>query len=54
MEYDTILKKVGECGNYQKMFLVLVAMASVFNALTTFAIVFVFGEHAHRYVFFIW
>ena len=52
MEYDNIIRQVGEFGKYQKVFLVIVAISSIFNAMTTFALNFVFGEHAHRYVIF--
>ncbi|XP_063422629.1 organic cation transporter protein-like isoform X1 [Mytilus trossulus] len=48
MEYDNIIRQVGEFGKYQKVFMVIVAISSIFNAMTTFALNFVFGEHAHR------
>ncbi|VDI41917.1 Hypothetical predicted protein [Mytilus galloprovincialis] len=48
MEYDAIVNKIGGFGKYQKMIIVLLSIAPIFNALTTFAMNFTFGEHKHR------
>ncbi|XP_063424896.1 organic cation transporter protein-like isoform X2 [Mytilus trossulus] len=48
MEYDAIVNKIGGFGKYQKMIIVLLSIAPIFNALTTFAMNFTFGEHEHR------
>lgn len=48
MEYDSVIKKIGGFGRYQKTFLFVVSLASMFNAMTTFGLTFAFGEHVHR------
>ncbi|CAC5365075.1 SLC22A4_5 [Mytilus coruscus] len=48
MEYDAIVNKIGGFGKYQKIIIVLLSIAPIFNALTTFAMNFTFGEHDHR------
>ena len=50
MEHDSIILQIGGFGKYQKTFLFIVSLASIFNAMTTFGITFAFGEHAHRWV----
>jgi hypothetical protein len=52
MEYDSVIKKIGGFGKYQKSFLFVVSLASTFNAMTTFGLTFSFGEHVHRWVWF--
>lgn len=47
-EYDTVVNKMGGFGKYQKMILLLLSISPIFNALTTFAMNFTFGEHKHR------
>ena len=49
-EYDTVVNKMGGFGKYQKMILLLLSISPIFNALTTFAMNFTFGEHKHRWV----
>jgi len=53
MDYDSIINKIGGFGKYQKVFLIVVLLSSALNAMTTFVLNFVFGEHAHRYVGFV-
>jgi hypothetical protein len=36
MEYDSVFRKIGGFGKYQKTFLFVVSLASTFNAMTTF------------------
>jgi len=48
MDYDRVILKVGGFGKYQKTFLFVVSLASIFNAMTTFGLIFAFGEHIHR------
>jgi len=48
MDYDKVVKKIGGFGRYQKYCLFLLSLSSVFNALTTYALNFVIGEHNHR------
>lgn len=48
MEYDNVIHKIGGFGKYQKTFLFVVSLASIFNAMTTFGLTFAFGEHVHR------
>jgi hypothetical protein len=50
MDYDSAILKVGGFGKYQRTFLFVVSLASIFNAMTTFALTFAFGEHVHRWV----
>jgi hypothetical protein len=45
MDYDSVILKVGGFGKYQKTFLFVVSLASIFNAMTTFGLTFAFGEH---------
>ena len=53
MDYDRIINKIGGFGKYQKVFLIVVSLSSALNAMTSFVLNFVFGEHAHRYVGFV-
>ena len=48
MDYDKVVKKIGGFGRYQHYCLFLLSLSAVFNALTTFALNFVIGEHNHR------
>jgi len=48
MDYDKVVNKIGGFGRYQKYCLFLLSLSSVFNALTTYALNFVIGEHNHR------
>ena len=48
MEYDIVIHKIGGFGKYQKTFLFVVSLASIFNAMTTFGLTFAFGEHVRR------
>jgi len=48
MDTDAAMPKVGEFGKYQKVFLVVLPLSSIFNGMTRFVLNFSFGEQTHR------
>ena len=50
MDYDDILKTVGEFGKYQKIKYLLVCSVAIFCAMQGFMSVFTLSTPKHRYV----